>query len=141
MNQKVFPLKSWNYKINTNQINEQSFLNTLFLSPVLDPPLLTLTKFWKYLCMIDYIIFWKKIGSYFHSNSQVIRQKGRLSKRALQENKTHHIFRKTNISHLSFGVLCFLITPVLRFVLLHCYRQISISTEIFNQSCSNLFNW
>ena len=63
--------------------------------------------------------------------------KGRISKRVFQENKTRHIFRKTNISNPlirtrtcayqgvrnvrffgKFGVLCFLEALVLRFALL-----------------------
>ena len=57
------------------------------------------------------------------------RQQGKRTnlKTVLQENKAHKIFRKTNISYpLSkkcslfgkFDVLCFLVTPVLRFALL-----------------------
>ena len=60
----------------------------------------------------------------------------------IQENKARQIFRKTNIFYLlirtlastyqwvkyvifleKFGVLCFLVTPVLRFALLLCYRR------------------
>ena len=68
--------------------------------------------------------------------------KGRISKRVFQENKARQIFRKTNISYPlirtrtycwffgkkcwlfgKFGVLCFLVTTVLRFVLLLYYRR------------------
>ena len=71
-----------------------------------------------------------------------IKAKGRISNRMFQENKARQIFQKTNISyHLihvrvrvrnegkkcsffgKFGVLCFLETPVLRFVLLPYYQQ------------------
>ena len=67
--------------------------------------------------------------------------KGRISKQVFQENKAHQIFQKMNISypvicthmcayqgvrnvHLfrKFDVLCFLETPVLRFVLLPYYQ-------------------
>ena len=50
--------------------------------------------------------------------------KGRISKRVFQESKARQNFRKTNISYplirtracgVSFGVICFLETPVLRF--------------------------
>ena len=49
--------------------------------------------------------------------------KGRISKRAFQENKAREVFRKTTISLFfgKFGVLCFLETPVLRFALLPYY--------------------
>ena len=67
--------------------------------------------------------------------------KGKIPKRCLQENKARHIFRKTNIpctwnAHVSahigvkkcyffekFGLLCFLVTTVLRFVHLPYYRH------------------
>ena len=49
---------------------------------------------------------------------------GRISKRVFQENKARQIFRKTNVCVSGskkvfgkFGMLCFLKTPVLRFVL------------------------
>ena len=66
--------------------------------------------------------------------------KGRISKRRYQENKARQIFRKTNISYPlirtpmcayqggkkcsffgKFGVLCFLVTSVLRLALLPYY--------------------
>ena len=50
--------------------------------------------------------------------------KGRISKRVLQENKIHQIFRKPNISYTlkcaffgEFGVHCLLVASVLRFTL------------------------
>ena len=57
--------------------------------------------------------------------------KGRISKRVLQENKTHQIFRKTNFSYVCFSenfeVLCFLVKPALRFALLpYCQRNSNI---------------
>ena len=66
-----------------------------------------------------------------------IKAKERISKRVFQENKSHQIFPKTNISYPlirtrtsayhggrnEFDVLCFLETPVLRFTLLPCYRR------------------
>ena len=55
----------------------------------------------------------------------------------MEENKARQIFWKTNISYVrlvvrgkkcsifgKFGVLCFLVTSVLRFALLRYYRQI-----------------
>ena len=74
--------------------------------------------------------------------------KGRISKRAFQENKSHQIFRKTNISYpvtrtrtcadqgvrnVCFSenlVCCFLETPVLRFALLPYYRRNTRDTSI-----------
>ena len=63
--------------------------------------------------------------------------RGIISERVLRENKAYQIFRKTSISYFpdtltyvcmsggkkcsffgKFGVLCFLVTPVLRFALL-----------------------
>ena len=72
--------------------------------------------------------------------------KSRISKRVLQKNKEPQIFRKTNISYPlirtrtcpyqggekcsfffgKFGVLCFLITPILRFAYLPYCRRIHI---------------
>ena len=75
---------------------------------------------------------WQIIGS---------KAKRRISKRVFQENKARQIFWKANISYPlirrhtclylyhkcsfigKFGVLCFLETPVLRFVFLSYYRQ------------------
>ena len=73
--------------------------------------------------------------------------KGRISKRVLKENKARQISEKTNISYPlirtgtcayqgvrnvcffgKFGVLCFLLTPVLRFALLPYYRRIVSDT-------------
>ena len=67
--------------------------------------------------------------------------KGPISKWVLQENKAQQIFRKMKTFHPlirtctcvyqrgkkflffgKFGMLCFLETPVLRFILLPCYR-------------------
>ena len=68
--------------------------------------------------------------------------KGLISKRVLKENKAHQIFRKTNISYSlihtraffgKYGVLCFIIIPVLRFALLHYYRQL-----LYSRRCSTL---
>ena len=59
--------------------------------------------------------------------------KVRISKLVLHKNKARQIFRKTNISYPliyartffgKFGVLCFLVTPVLRFTLLPYCRRI-----------------
>ena len=78
--------------------------------------------------------------------------KGRISERVFQENKARQIFRKANISYLlmrtrpyayqevrkdvcvsggkkysffgKFDVLCFLLTPVLRFFFLSYYRRL-----------------
>ena len=61
--------------------------------------------------------------------------KGWISKRVLQENKARQIFQKTNNSYQGdenqgdkkcfffgkFGVLCFLVTSDLKFVILPCY--------------------
>ena len=56
-----------------------------------------------------------------------------ISKLVLHKNKARQIFRKTNISYPlictrtffgKFGVLCFLVTPVLRFTLLPYCRRI-----------------
>ena len=56
----------------------------------------------------------------------------RFSKRVLQENKASKMFQKTNISwgrkcsfFGKFGVLCFLVTPVLKFAILPYSRQSS----------------
>ena len=67
--------------------------------------------------------------------------KGRISKRVFQENKGSQIFRKMNISYplirtrtsayqgvknsffRKFGVICFLLTPVLRYALLPYYQR------------------
>ena len=63
--------------------------------------------------------------------------KGRISTWRLEESKARQIFRKTNISYPQirtsggkkcslfgiFGVLCFLVTSVLRFALLPYYRR------------------
>ena len=68
------------------------------------------------------------------------RAKGKISNQVLPENKARQIFRKTNISpetytyvYLSggkkcsffgkFGMLCFLVTLVLRFAILPYYRR------------------
>ena len=68
--------------------------------------------------------------------------KGRISKRVSQKNKALSIFRKTNTSYplirtrkwskkcLFFGkcgMLCFLVTPVLRFVLSAYYRRYNLT--------------
>ena len=58
----------------------------------------------------------------------------RISKRVLQENKAHEIFQKTlcisggkKCSFFGkFGVLCFLVTPVLRFALLPYYQRTGV---------------
>ena len=54
--------------------------------------------------------------------------KQRISKRSLQQKKARQHFRKTNISYpLSFlekfGVLCFAVTSILKFVLLPYHQQ------------------
>ena len=78
-----------------------------------------------------------------------IKAKGPISKWMLQENKARKIFRKTNISYPlirtractyrgkeyslfgKFGVLCFLVTPVLRFALLpYCRRFVQCVFEL-----------
>ena len=48
--------------------------------------------------------------------------KGRISKRVFQENKARQVFREKQ-TYLTFGVLFFLETPVLRFGLLLYYRR------------------
>ena len=48
--------------------------------------------------------------------------KGRISKRVFQENKARQVFREKQ-TYLTFGVLFFLETPVLRFGLLPYYRR------------------
>ena len=77
--------------------------------------------------------------------------KGRISKRVFQENKARQIFRGTNICYRlirtrtfayqglrnvlffgKFGVLCFLKTPVLRFVFLYYYRRRRIPSKIYD---------
>ena len=66
----------------------------------------------------------------------------RIAKLVLQEDNNRQIFRKTNISYplvrtdvsggkkclflRKFGVLCFLVTPVLGFALLPYYRRIML---------------
>ena len=70
----------------------------------------------------------------------VNKAKGRISKPVCQENKAGRIFRKTNISYMcvsgkkkcsffgKFGVLCFLVTPVLKFALLPYYQRIQMNS-------------
>ena len=73
---------------------------------------------------------------YSNSLSLFIRQKGRISKRREQENKSRQIFWKTNIFYpggkkcsffRKFGVICFLVTSVLRFALLPYYRRFTFT--------------
>ena len=77
--------------------------------------------------------------------------KGRILKWVSQENKTHQVFRKTNIflppnAHTcvgvsedkkcsffgKFGMLCFLVTPVLRLALLPCSQRSPTFTKKMN---------
>ena len=126
-------------------------------------------KIWHY----DYNCFWKRdcvLGSItiqFVDN----KAKGRISKRVFQGNKARQIFRKNNyVSPLDrntrtcknqgvrkysffgkFGVLCFLVIPVLRFVLLPYYQQIltffwyfpisyDLNSTLFGKSCDNSYS-
>ena len=79
----------------------------------------------------------ENIAKHFVGN----KAKGRISKRVFQENKGSQIFRKMNISYplirtrtsayqgvknsffRKFGVICFLLTPVLRYALLPYYQR------------------
>ena len=80
---------------------------------------------------------------------------GRISKGVLQENKVRQTFRKTNISYplethkhmceifvfRKICVFCFLVTPVLRFALLHNYRRTQVFKVIqisMHKICENL---
>ena len=86
----------------------------------------------------------------------VNKAKGRISKPVCQENKAGRIFRKTNISYMcvsgkkkcsffeKFGVLCFLVTPVLKFALLPYYQRIQrnsleIQVREFLKTCLFLY--
>ena len=92
--------------------------------------MLTLNFHFKYL---PHLLRLKLVGN---------KAKVRISERVLQQKKTRQIFRKTNISYplirtrtcaltggkkcssfQKFGMLCFLVTPLLRFVLLPYYRR------------------
>ena len=82
--------------------------------------------------------------------------KGRISRRVLQENQVRQIFRKTIISYPlvrtltctysggkkcsffgKFGLLCFLVTPILRFTCLPYYRRNPL-VQTWSQSANSL---
>ena len=82
---------------------------------------------------------------------------GKISKRVLQENKARQIFRKANTSYPfirtrtcvyqrvrnicflgKFGVLCFLVAPVLRHTLLPYCGRIDVDIAVF-RTLSNIY--
>ena len=72
----------------------------------------------------------------------IIRQKGESQNGCFKKNKARQIFRKTNISYplirthtWESGVLCFLVTPILRFALLPYYRRYDLS-YLFTTYCT-----